>query len=102
MRGDTSGKEMPHSAHASFSENVMAAPGVVVAGLFVAGLVVAGFLRPALNEGGLLWVRAGSAPAVFPSAPSMVSTVTMPSASRRAGWSESARREPRLSSEEHT
>src|SRR6267142_5266465 len=50
MRGDTSGKEIPHSAHASFSENVFVVPGFVVAGR----------LRPARAEGGLRWVRAGS------------------------------------------
>src|SRR6266850_1913247 len=49
IRGDTSGKEMPHSAHASFSENVF-----VVAGFVVPGFVVAGRLRPARAEGGLL------------------------------------------------
>src|SRR5207245_2868825 len=93
MRGETSGKEIPQSAHASFSENV----------------VVAGAVRPPWTEGGLLSTRPGSAPAVLPvvrdvpsvrevpSAPATVSTVTMPSARRSAVSSESARREPRFS-----
>src|SRR6266481_9194133 len=48
MRGETSGKEMPPSAHASLSENV------VVAGFVVAGFVLARSLRPPRTEGGLL------------------------------------------------
>jgi len=48
MRGETSGKEMPQSAHASLSENV------VVAGFVVAGFVVARSFRPPRTEGGLL------------------------------------------------
>src|SRR2546425_8714745 len=43
IRGETSGKEMPHSAQASFSEKVL-----------VAGVGVAGSLSPARTEGGLL------------------------------------------------
>jgi hypothetical protein len=48
MRGETSGKEMPQSAHASFSENV------VVAGFVVVRFVLARSLRPPRTEGGLL------------------------------------------------
>src|SRR3989442_13046364 len=56
IRGETSGKEMPHSAQASFSEKVFAA-GFVVAGVFVAGFFVAGSVRPARAGGGLLGAR---------------------------------------------
>src|SRR5881628_2767557 len=46
IRGETSGNEIPHSAQASFSENVWAGPVVVVRSL-----------RPALAAGGLLAAR---------------------------------------------
>src|SRR5947199_10098337 len=49
IRGETSGNEIPHSAQASFSENVWAGP-----------VVVARSLRPALAAGGLLEVLVAS------------------------------------------
>src|SRR3989442_8827056 len=52
IRGETSGKEMPHSAQASFSEKVLVAGGGVAEG-FVAGVVFAGSLSPERSHGGL-------------------------------------------------